>query len=142
MKTIIHNLRIHATPNVIYDALTTEKGLSGWWTTKVWVENGTGGIVRFTFEDEFNPQMRVTELAAGRIVRWQCTGGHDRWHDSVLSFALDEKEGPTRLHFVQEYPKDIPDAAYGRYNFDWGRYLESLRLFCEKGKGIPFSPPE
>ncbi|MBD3162411.1 MAG: hypothetical protein GF346_08700 [Candidatus Eisenbacteria bacterium] len=142
MKTIMHTLKIHTSPTTVYEALTTDKGLAGWWSEKVWIENGTGGIVRFTFEDEFNPQMRVTELAQDRIVRWQCTGGHDRWQDSKLSFALEEQEGETQLHFVQDYPKDVPDTMYGTYNFNWGYYLNSLKLFCEKGKGTPFSPPE
>ena len=32
-------------------------------------------------------------------------------------------------------------AAYGIYNFNWGCYLESLRLYCETGTGKPFQAP-
>ncbi len=35
MKTIIHVVDTDAPPEKVYAALTTEKGLAGWWTTIV-----------------------------------------------------------------------------------------------------------
>ena len=29
----------------------------------------------------------------------------------------------------------------GTYNFNWGYYLQSLKLYCETGMGTPFVPP-
>ena len=44
----------------------------------------------------------------------------------------------TRLRFWQEYAVELDDDAYGVYNFNWGYYLESLRLLCVEGTGKPF----
>ena len=46
MKTILHTVHIHAAPRQVYEALTTADALSKWWTTKVTVEEGTGGLIR------------------------------------------------------------------------------------------------
>jgi hypothetical protein len=49
--------------------------------------------------------------------------------------------GRTRLRFWQEYAVELSHDAYGIYEFNWGDYLESLRLLCTTGAGKPFVPP-
>jgi hypothetical protein len=41
--------------------------------------------------------------------------------------------------FHQEYARELDDIAYGTYNFNWGYYLDSLRLYCETGTGKPYA---
>jgi uncharacterized protein YndB with AHSA1/START domain len=48
MRQIIHAVYMDAAPSAVYDALTTRAGLMGWWTRKVTVEEGEGGVIRFT----------------------------------------------------------------------------------------------
>jgi hypothetical protein len=50
----------------------------------------------------------------------------------------DDDDGQTRLRFWQDYAVELDDDAYGIYNFNWGYYLESLRLYCTTGMGQPF----
>ena len=52
MKTIIHSVHVHASPPRVYEVLTTASGLSGWWTTRVNVQEGVGGVIRFTFHGD------------------------------------------------------------------------------------------
>ncbi len=138
MKKIINFVTIEAAPERVYEALTTQAGLAGWWSTKVQVEPGQGGLVRFRFVDDFHPQMRVTALAPDRRVAWTCEAGHPNWQDNTFSFELDPRGGGTGLMFVQVYAQELGDEVYGVYNFNWGYYLESLRRLCETGKGVPF----
>ena len=97
MKTIIHAVQIHAAPQQVYDALTTADGLSKWWTTKVAVDEGTGGVIRFTFHGDFHPQMKQTALEPNLLVRWTCIAGHPNWQDNAFEFALTERNGETLL---------------------------------------------
>ena len=48
---------------------------------------------------------------------------------------------PDRRMFSQDYARELSDEVYGIYNFNWGYYLNSLKLLCEKGSGVPFTPP-
>ena len=139
MKTILHAVHIHAAPPVIYDALTTTKGLTGWWTAKGALID-SAGMIHFRFGGDFNPQMQQTTLERPRLVRWTCVGGHPNWQDNNFSFTLTERKGETLLQFVQEYAQELSDEVYGTYNFNWGYYLNSLKQLCEKGAGVPFNP--
>lgn len=138
MKTIIHTVHIHTSPEVVYRALTTESGVTGWWTTKASVAPGEGGVIRFVFLGDFHPHMKQTRLEKNRHVEWRCVDGHPNWQDNTFSFALREKEGETSLQFVQAYAQELDDDTYGTYNFNWGYYLSSLKKLCETGEGTLF----
>lgn len=141
MKTIIHAVHVHADPATVYRALTTADGLTGWWTTTVDVEEGVNGIVRFTFHADFHPHMKQTVLEKNRLVRWLCVSGHGNWQDNTFTFTLHDRQGETMVMFEQQYAQELSDETYGVYNFNWGYYLNSLKLLCESGVGMPFVPP-
>ena len=138
MKTIIHTVRIHAPRDKVYRALTTEKGVTGWWSTKAKLHLGEGGIIEFTFLDEFNPRMKQIRLNEGELVEWRCVAGHSNWQDNTFTFALRPADDETSLRFTQQYAQELDDDTYGTYNFNWGYYLSSLKLLCEEGSGTPF----
>jgi uncharacterized protein YndB with AHSA1/START domain len=141
MKQIIHAVHIHAAPSAVFQAITTAAGLKGWWTTKVEAEEREGGIIRFTFAGDFHPQMKQRLLEPDRRVEWVCVAGHANWQDNGFTFALHERKGETLVMFSQDYARELSDEVYGIYNFNWGYYLNSLKLLCEKGSGVPFTPP-
>ena len=137
MKKIIHFVRIHVAPEKVYRALTTENGLSSWWSTAVHLDEAEG-VIHFRFAGDFNPDMKITNLDAGRLVAWSCLAGHANWQDNSFAFELREVQGETGLMFTQNYAQELSDEVYGTYNFNWGYYLHSLKLFCETGSGAPF----
>lgn len=139
MNTIIHTVHIHASRTAVYDALTTEAGVTGWWTTKARLEPGEGGVIQFAFHGDFHPEMRQTRLEPAELVEWRCVGGHDNWQDNAFTFVLREADAETSLRFTQHYARELDDDTYGTYNFNWGYYLNSLKRLCEDGVGTPFS---
>ena len=141
MKKIIHFVHIHAAPEAVYRSIATEKGLSGWWTTRVRAPEAVGGVISFRFTGDFGPEMQITRLERNRRVEWKCVGGHANWKDNTFSFDLDERKGETGLTFVQIYAQELSDEVYGTYNFNWGYYLGSLKSLCETGSGTPFQAP-
>ena len=138
MKKIIHFVRIHAAPEGVFQAITTEAGLGGWWSTAVRADPADS-VIHFRFAGDFNPDMKVTNLETNRLVEWRCIAGHDNWRGNSFSFELREINSETNLMFVQVYAQELSDEVYGTYNFNWGYYLQSLKLFCETGKGTPFT---
>jgi hypothetical protein len=69
--------------------------------------------------------------------------GHEPWQDGQFRFRIAAAEGGrTRLRFWLEYAVELADDDYGVYNFNWGYYLESLRLLCVTGAGKPFQAGE
>ena len=140
MKSILHTVDIGARPDTVYRALASEEGLAGWWSTRVRADIRVTGLVRFTFIPIFNPEMEITALDEPRRVAWQCVGGHDAWMDNTFHFAIEPRGDGAILFFRQDYARELDDEEYGRYNYNWGYYLNSLQLFCETGTGKPFEP--
>ena len=135
MKKIIHFLRIHSPTESVFRAVTTEEGLSNWWSTAVSIDSGN--VIHFRFAGDFNPEMQVTKQT-NELIEWRCVAGHDNWLDNIFSFEVREINGETNLMFIQEYAQELSDEVYGTYNFNWGYYLQSLKLLCETGTGTPF----
>jgi uncharacterized protein YndB with AHSA1/START domain len=142
MKTIHHVLDIDAPAGPVWKALTERDGLAGWWSTKLDTDGaGVGERVRFSFAGDFNPVMEVTGLKNGQELHWRCVGGHPKWGDNTFDFELvPQSDGRTLLRFTQNYATELSDDDYGHYNFNWGYYLESLRLLCTTGTGQPYKP--
>ena len=143
MDKILHTVDISASPDVVFEALTSQEGLANWWTTQV--QTGVGDSddeIQFRMVEGFNPRMQVTVSEPGHLIRWRCVDGVDDWADDSFEFRLEERDGATVLFFTQHYTEEVDDETYGRYNFNWGFYLQSLCTYCEKGRGLPFQPSE
>ena len=135
MKTIIHAFDIDGDCDAVREAVTTLDGLRGWWSTVADGGLEVGEVIDFTFGGDFNPDMLIEEKNAA--VAWRCVGGHEPWRENVFRFEFTGRR-PTRVVFHQEYARELSDVDYGIYNFNWGYYLESLRLYVETGVGKPF----
>jgi uncharacterized protein YndB with AHSA1/START domain len=142
LSTVHHLLDIAAPPEVVFRSLTTAEGLSAWWTTEVTAgEPMVGADLSFTFRGPFNPQMRIVELDRPACVTWKGTGGHDAWgKTTTIRFQLDPADGGTVVRFWHELSPDTAPDTLANVNFNWGYYLDSLRLACETGTGKPFQP--
>lgn len=158
MRTIHHVLDIDAGDSAVWTALTERDGLAGWWSDQLDMDPAAvGTLIRFTFAGDFNPVMEITEISdgtaaagtaaasgdgGGRRLRWRCVDGHANWQDNTFVFEpVPLGDGRTRLRFTQNYATELSDDDYGIYNFNWGYYLESLRLLCTTGAGQPFRVP-
>lgn len=158
MPNIHQELVIRAARDRVYDALTTEHGLSGWWTPGVATTGVEGSVARFPFGEIYFKDMRITQLRRPELVQWHCVGGADEWVGTDLSFSLaagdrealllshPEAQGQigenwgfaegTILDFTHaNWRSDTP--MFAECSYTWGQFLHSLKLFCETGSGRP-----
>ena len=85
---ILHKVGVKsASPDQVYEALTTLDGLAGWWTSDTTGDPGLGGVVTFRFTRGV-VDMEVRELDAGKRVRWIVVGGPDEWLGTTVTFEL------------------------------------------------------
>jgi predicted ester cyclase/uncharacterized protein YndB with AHSA1/START domain len=142
MKTIKHTVDIQASASAVFDALTTQAGLAGWWTATVEAPDAAvGEVIDFRFGATFNPDMEITALDRPAVVAWRCVGGHEPWDDNTFRFQIATRGEGCALFFTQEYARELSDEEYGRYNYNWAYYLESLRRLVTTGRGFPYNAP-
>lgn len=136
MEHIRHYLVIKAPVGKVYKAITSQDGLSKWWTEKTIAKPEFGFLNEFRFGEQYHNKMRVTELIPNNSVNWICEVGDQEWIDTKISFNLEAKEGKTILRFAQ---RDWSEATefYESCNFHWGYFMQSLKMLCETGKGTP-----
>jgi len=136
---------ISADTATVYAALTTVKGLRGWWTQDCTGETAVGDTLHFRF-GRTSKGMRIERLEPGREVHWLCTHAHiaadrlarrDEWVGTRIIFRLTSTgDGRTRLDF--EHIGLVPEMeCYDLCSGGWDYYLPSLRQFAETGRGRP-----
>lgn len=137
MANILHQLTIEVSPERVYEAITHQDGLANWWTRDTVAEAKTGAIAEFGFKNrEVVFKMRIDLLDPNKKVMWQCLGGSPEWEDTRLSFALAENPNGTAVRFSHRGWKST-EGIFPVCNYDWGRYLSSLKSYLETGKGAP-----
>ncbi|TND07225.1 MAG: Activator of Hsp90 ATPase 1 family protein [Bacteroidetes bacterium] len=135
--SIKHLFHINAKPGDVYKAISSIEGLQNWWTIETSGNTEQNRIIHFRFGANGGPDMKVTESKPGEKVCWQCVSSPHGWLDHTFTFLLDENEGKTRVRFSHAGWKETDDF-YAICSFSWGRYMESLRQFCQTGKGEAF----
>ncbi len=137
---IVHGLDIETTPEKLFEALSTDKGLAAWWTNAK-TQAKVGGVNEFAF-GAGAVTFRVEKLDPGKAVAWSADQVPPDWKDTQVLFELrhGDKGGSVTLQFCHAGFKTMtPVVAFTSYA--WAQYLRSLKLLLETGKGEPFGSP-
>ena len=134
IKQLYH---INAPREKVFEAISTLKGVSNWWTTQVSGDDRAGGTLQFDFGDFKGPAMKVAEIKANEKLVWECVSSEHGWQGNTFTFLLDENDDKTRVRFSHDGWEE-QDDFYASCCFSWSRYLESLRQYCQIGKGEAF----
>lgn len=137
---IKHQLHIKALKSEVFKAISTIKGLSNWWTVQTQGTEGLGAEIDFAFGEFQGPIMKVIEYKEDNSLVWRCIARAEGWIGHTFTFKLSQSEGKTLVQFSHDgWPEQ--DEFYAQCSFSWGRYLESLRQYCQTRKGEAFGSP-
>ena len=134
--SIKHLFHINAKRSDVFKAISSIDGLANWWTIATTGNAEKGGVLQFRFAG-VGPDMKVTDITQNESVTWECVASPHGWVGNTITFKLEENEGKTRVRFSHDGWK-AQDDFYAICSFTWGRYMESLRQFCQTGKGEAF----
>jgi uncharacterized protein YndB with AHSA1/START domain len=135
MPDILHRVGIHATPDKVYEALSTLDGLSHWWIVGTKGDPKVGGTIRFN-PDGGGFDMQVVESKPRELVRWKCVGGPPEWIGTDISFRLVSKEGQVFVLFSHANWRE-PVEFMHHCSTKWGTFMLSLKNWLERGEGRP-----
>ena len=135
MASINHKLVIKASPEKIYEAITSQEGLKSWFAKQTEAKPEVGFANTFTFGTFVN-EMKITSLTPNKQVEWHCTKSIEEWVGTNVLFELESTTDKTILRFAHADWRAVTDS-FASTNYDWGRFLASLKTFCEIGEGKP-----
>lgn len=134
MPDLMHAIQIAARPEKVYEALTTQKGLQGWWTMDTVAEPRVGSVAEFGFDRRGVVfRMHIDELTLATRVVWSCRGDHPEWTGTTLTWDLSPQDGGTSLRFRHGGWRDAT-WFMASCNATWGELMHRLRDYAE-GKG-------
>lgn len=137
LKSIYHRLLIEAPAETVYEALTTQKGLQGWWTPETIAKPEVGSIARFAFGPDYFKEMKIEELKPYSKVKWLCLKAQEEWIGTTLSFELEPHAKGTVLLFHHDGWKAFT-PEFASCSYDWALFFRSLKLLCETARGLPY----
>lgn len=138
MANILHRVGIKTSSiDEVYRALTTEKGLAGWWTSDTTGEgNQVGNTITFGFGENGNIGMKVNKLEPSKFVEWQVVEGPQEWLVTTISFEL-KQDGDYVIVLFRNLGWAEPVEFIHHCSTKWALFLMSLKSLIETGKGQP-----
>jgi uncharacterized protein YndB with AHSA1/START domain len=138
MPDIMHLVKIHASPDEVYQAITTAEGVQNWWTRDTALDSKVGGTGEFGFNDhQFVIKVVIDELTPQTHVGWKIiSSGLPAFDGTTIAFDVRANAGDTMLAFAHRGFKRADDGFAGATT-RWGFYLISLKRYLEGGQGSP-----
>jgi uncharacterized protein YndB with AHSA1/START domain len=135
VQDIMHLIKIHASAECVYEAITTADGIRQWWTRDAAIEPSVGAPGEFGFYGErFVAKVTVEELNPVTQVRWKVT--NSAWPGHDIGFDLKRDGNDTTLLFAHRgFP--LADETLAGATTRWGHYLLSLNRYLQSGIGTP-----
>ena len=143
MVDILHRVGVeNASPEKVYDALTTVEGLAGWWTDgttgRSVGRSGTtdvGEVIEFRFPPG-GFDMEVIEQTPAKRVAWKVVDGPEEWVGTTIDWDLRQDGDHTIVMFKHRGWKE-PVEFMHHCSTKWATYLMSLKSLVETGVGAP-----
>lgn len=158
MPNIHQELIIGASAEKVFHALTSEDGLSAWWTPQTSARAEIGSVARFAFGPSYLKEMKITELKPQSYVEWSCIAGADEWIGTTLKFFISTSDKKTLAQSNPEAGDQLRQQQsdqctllqlqhnnwktyspmFAECSYTWGQFLRSIKLYCETGQGTPW----
>ena len=136
MVDILHRVGIEgATPEEVYPALATTKGLAGWWTDDTSGSGEVGGVIEFRFPPG-GFDMKVLGARPSEHVLWEVVGGPPEWIGTTVRWDLRQDDDHTIVLFRHEGWRE-PVEFMHHCSTKWATYLMSMKALVESGQGSP-----
>lgn len=134
---ILHAMMVRSTPQKIYQALTEQEGLSGWFGPECRAETRVGSLVEIYFHNRhhYSLKFEITDLEPGSRVVWKVTQAIPSWDDfpSMLTWTLYPYESSTIVHLRHSgWPEG--HEAFPSVSFKWAEFMIALRAYIHTGE--------
>lgn len=135
------SVKIDATPEMIYAALTTPHGIHSWFSEKGAIGSNIGDTHDVNYIMKGNPKSMVLEihgLTQNEFVAWRCIEHEFKAYiDSMISFTIGSN-GELEFvhnHFNEEFLEEELEVHNRKI---WNYLVMNLKNFCEGKEAHPW----
>lgn len=136
MSNILFSYSIESSPEAVYQALTEQKHIQGWWTSDTRIEPKEGTEAHFGFGEKGAFSFNIATLSPNEAVEWDNPQGPPDWAGTTVRFDLSADENGTQVLFGHRgYATE--EGSFAMVSFNWAFFLMSLKAYLETGQGTP-----
>ena len=139
MSKIEQTVRIEATPNRVFQALTRADDYRGWWSKNCAIAEWEGGECLLHFIKDGNPvsmRFRVDAMDENRGVQWTCLANDaPPWVGTTVAWRIEPAGAAVDLHLDHAGWSDTPPPPVAQ---GWQHFTASLKAYVETGTGSPW----
>jgi uncharacterized protein YndB with AHSA1/START domain len=133
MPEIDHELKIDATPEQVFAALTTLEGVKGWHAPTATGSGEVGSEWVFSFADHPEFAWEIVTSDDPNKVEWRCTRGPGDSVGTTATFTLTKTADDRTLVELQHGGWPGTHGNFRKCNTTWGVLLHHLRDYVESG---------
>lgn len=137
MADIHHEIKIEASPEKAFKALSNISELKAWHTAHIEGKSEVNGVLNFTGKDKPTFSWKVTQVEPNKKIAWECIEGPgDSVGTKVLYTLSPTKDNRTLVEFTHSsWPHQ--EGNFRKCNTLWGVLLYHLKNYVETGKSNP-----
>jgi uncharacterized protein YndB with AHSA1/START domain len=135
-----HEIKIKATPDRVYAALTKVDELKAWHSGQVSGRGEAGGVLHIEGSGKPGFKWKVTELSPPQRVGWICTAGPGDSVGTTVLFELTPADQGRTLVACTHAGWPGTHGNYRKCNTLWGVLLHHLKQYVETGTATPAFP--
>jgi uncharacterized protein YndB with AHSA1/START domain len=139
MADMHHLIQIdHVEAPAAYAALTTQDGITGWWTSRADVPGARAGqVLRMSFPDApITWDMRIDKADAHTLVEWECIGGPPGWEHTRVGWGVEATDAGAVVRLDHTgFP--AVDDMFRIVTVGWAQMLLSMKAYLESGVRKP-----
>lgn len=137
MADILHQFRIEAPAEKVFEAFCSARGLNDWWTARASGEPKVDEVYTFWFGPEYDWRAKVTHVVPAKEITWTMTQAMDDWVGTRVGVRLSQTGTSTLVDFFHEGWRETNDH-FRISSFCWGTLLTGLKNYVEMGVVVPF----
>jgi uncharacterized protein YndB with AHSA1/START domain len=132
-------IRVKASPEALFEALTTVTGLAAWWNP-VTGSGEAGGELRFIMNSPEPLVIQVDEATRPTSVRWTVTDCPflPDWVGTRPTFTITLVDSGTSELRFRHHGLNQALECIDMCTRSWDHFMTSLRDYVETGRGSPF----
>lgn len=138
MADILHQFKVKAPPQRVFDAFCIASELNNWWTARAEGEPNPEALYTLWFGPEYDWRARVSLVVPGKAITWTMEQAMDDWMGTTVGITLQEEPDGTVVDFFHRGWRTANDH-YRISNYCWGNLLTGLKNYIEKGIVVPFN---
>lgn len=137
MADIFHYFPINASPEKVFENISTPKGIDNWWSLEAKGTTGLREVYEFFFGEDYHWAGVISKYNPCTEFELTMTKSDNDWDGSKVGFKLIDKITYTQVEF---YHTGWPEANehYRISNYCWAMYLRILKRFIEHDEFVPY----